>query len=92
MQRPAEYRDDPQLQARDFFRTLRQPGLPPLTIENAPFRSERIPAPADARAPEPGEHTREICAELLGMDDAEVDRLLAGGVLEEARRPSPNIR
>jgi crotonobetainyl-CoA:carnitine CoA-transferase CaiB-like acyl-CoA transferase len=84
MQRPAEYRDDPQLQARDFFRTLRQPGLAPITVENAPFRSERIPAPAEGRAPEPGEHTREICAELLGIDDAEVDRLLAAGALEES--------
>jgi len=84
MQRPADYRDDPQLQARDFFRTLRQPGLAPITVEHAPFRSERIPAPADRRAPELGEHTREICAELLGIDDAEVDRLLAAGALEES--------
>ncbi len=90
MQRPAEYVDDPQLQARDFFRRLHQPGLPPITIENAPFRAQRIPDPADGRAPEPGEHTREICAELLGMHDAEVDRLLSSGVLEEpVRRTLP---
>ena len=30
-----------------------------------------------------GEHTREICIGLLGMDADEVDRLIAGGVLEE---------
>jgi hypothetical protein len=29
-----------------------------------------------------GEHTREIAKELLGLDDADVDRLLAAGVLE----------
>jgi crotonobetainyl-CoA:carnitine CoA-transferase CaiB-like acyl-CoA transferase len=83
MQRAGEYEDDPQFQARDFFRTFEQPGLKPMAIENAPFRSERIPAPAGAPAPEPGEHTRELCIGLLGMDAGEVDRLLAEGVLEE---------
>ena len=83
MQRADEYEDDPQLQARDFFRVLEQPGLEPMTVDNAPFRSERIPEPACGRAPELGEHTREVCAELLGMSAAEVDRLIASGVLEQ---------
>jgi len=88
MQRADDYEDDPQLQARDFFRVFEQPGLTPMAIENAPFRSERIPAPANAPAPEPGEHTREICTGLLGVDADEVDRLLADGVLEEpVQRP-----
>jgi crotonobetainyl-CoA:carnitine CoA-transferase CaiB-like acyl-CoA transferase len=83
MQRPEEYEDDPQLQARDFLRTFAQPGLAPLRIENAPFRSESIGVPASRRAPETGEHTREICTEMLGLADQEVERLLASGVLEE---------
>jgi crotonobetainyl-CoA:carnitine CoA-transferase CaiB-like acyl-CoA transferase len=83
MQRAAEYEDDPQLQARDFLRTFEQPGLEPMAIEHAPFRSELIPAPANAPAPEPGEHTRAICTGLLGMDPDDVDRLVASGVLEE---------
>jgi crotonobetainyl-CoA:carnitine CoA-transferase CaiB-like acyl-CoA transferase len=83
MQRPDEYENDPQLQARDFLRTFEQPGLPPLRIENSPLRSERIPVPADVPAPEPGEHTREICTRLLGMDEDVVDRLVAAGALEE---------
>jgi crotonobetainyl-CoA:carnitine CoA-transferase CaiB-like acyl-CoA transferase len=83
MQRPAEYEDDPQLRARDFFRVLEQPGIDPRTIDNAPFRSRGIPAPASARAPELGEHTRDICTELLGMQAVEVDRLIAAGALEE---------
>src|SRR5439155_5054357 len=81
MQRADEYEHDPQLQARYFFRVLEQPDLEPMTFDNAPFRSERIPEPACARAPELGEHTREVCAELLGMSAAEVDRLIASGVL-----------
>jgi len=83
MQRAAEYEDDPQLRARDFLRTFEQPGLEPMAIEHAPFRSELIPAPANTPAPEPGEHTREICTGLLGMDPDDVDRLVANGVLEE---------
>jgi crotonobetainyl-CoA:carnitine CoA-transferase CaiB-like acyl-CoA transferase len=83
MQRAPEYEDDPQLHARDFLRTFEQPGLEPLAIEHAPFRSELISAPANTPAPEPGEHTREICTGLLGMDPDDVDRLLASGVLEE---------
>jgi crotonobetainyl-CoA:carnitine CoA-transferase CaiB-like acyl-CoA transferase len=84
MQRAAEYEDDPQLQARNFLRTFQQPGLEPMAIEHAPFRSELIPAPANAPAPEPGQHTREICTGLLSMDPDDVDRLVASGVLEEA--------
>jgi crotonobetainyl-CoA:carnitine CoA-transferase CaiB-like acyl-CoA transferase len=83
MQRAPEYEDDPQLQARDFLRTFEQPGLEPMAIEHTPFRSELIPVPANSPAPEPGQHTREICTRLLGMDPDDVDRLLASGVLEE---------
>ena len=86
MQRPDEFEHDPQLQARDFFRVLEQPGLEPRAVDNVPFRSQRIPAPPSVPAPEPGEHTREICTELLGMEAEEIDRLIAGGVLEE---PAP---
>ena len=87
MQRPDEYEDDPQFGARDFLRTFEQPGLAPLRIEHAPFRSERIPAPANPPAPEPGEHTREICTSLIGMDDDEIERLLVAGALEEPPAP-----
>ena len=39
-------------------------------------------APAELRpAPMPGEHTREICQKLLGLDADETDRLIAEGVL-----------
>jgi len=88
MQRVTDYEADPQLQARDFFRVFEQPGLKPVTIENTPIRSERIPAPDNAPAPEPGEHTREICTTLLGMDADTVDRLIADEVLEEPARSS----
>jgi crotonobetainyl-CoA:carnitine CoA-transferase CaiB-like acyl-CoA transferase len=83
MQRGDEYEHDPQLRARDFFRSLEQPGQEPRAVDNAPFRSHRIPPPAAAPAPEPGEHTRELCTAVLGLEDDHIDRLVAGGVLEE---------
>jgi crotonobetainyl-CoA:carnitine CoA-transferase CaiB-like acyl-CoA transferase len=83
MQRPDDYEDDPHFQARALLRTFEQPGLPPRSIEHRPFRSERIPPPANHPAPDPGEHTREICTGLLGIDGGEVDRLIVAGVLEE---------
>jgi crotonobetainyl-CoA:carnitine CoA-transferase CaiB-like acyl-CoA transferase len=83
MQRPDEYERDPQFQAREFLRTFEQPGLEPMRIEYGPVRSERIPLPPDAPSPELGQHTREICSTLLDMDDAEIERLLAAGVLQE---------
>src|SRR4051812_46246886 len=83
MRRADELERDPQLRARDCFAVLEQPGLDPIVIERAPFRSQRIPAPPPARAPGQGEHTREVCTALLGMDGADVDRLIAAGALEE---------
>jgi crotonobetainyl-CoA:carnitine CoA-transferase CaiB-like acyl-CoA transferase len=86
MQRPDEFKDDPQLQARDFLSMFEQPGLEPRAVDKAPFRSQRIAAPAKIPAPEPGEHTREICTGLLGLIPDEVDRLIANGALEEPAR------
>ena len=51
-------------------------------------RRRRVPrrrawsGPDIRRAPDLGEHTRQIARDLLGLDDAEIDRLLAAGVLE----------
>ena len=51
MQRPDEYEDDPQFQARDFLRTFEQPGLAPRALDNAPFRSSGSPRRRRSRRP-----------------------------------------
>jgi crotonobetainyl-CoA:carnitine CoA-transferase CaiB-like acyl-CoA transferase len=84
MQRADEYEDDPHLAAREFLVDIEQPGMEPMLIENGPFRATHIPAPEITPAPEMGQHTREITRELLALDDAEVDRLIAAGVLQES--------
>lgn len=88
MQRGEEYERDPQLLAREFFAAFEQPGLEPRTIERAPFHSQRIPDPQSGPAPELGEHTREVCSELLGMDEEQIERLIAAGALEKPAYPA----
>lgn len=84
MQRVSDYPDDPHLQARRFFQRMEQPGLDePMPTENAPARFRRVADPDIRPAPFPGQHTRELAARLLGLDDSEVDDLVAAGVLEE---------
>jgi crotonobetainyl-CoA:carnitine CoA-transferase CaiB-like acyl-CoA transferase len=73
----------PQLVARASFRTLPHPMLPrPIPTSARIARFSTIPDPALRPAPVPGEHTREICASLLGMETGEIDRLVAAGVLQ----------
>ncbi|MBN9112210.1 MAG: CoA transferase [Pseudonocardia sp.] len=82
MLRVTDYGLDPHLVARAYTAEIVQPGLGPVTVESATVRSARI-APPDLRpAPEFGEHTREIAEQLLGLAPAEVDELVAAGVLE----------
>jgi crotonobetainyl-CoA:carnitine CoA-transferase CaiB-like acyl-CoA transferase len=74
--------DDPHLQAHDFLRVILQPGWDPLFVEGDCYRTEELAPPPANPAPRHGEHTREIAHELLGLDDIEIDRLVAAGVLE----------
>ncbi|WP_322768034.1 CaiB/BaiF CoA-transferase family protein, partial [Frankia sp. Cr1] len=86
MQRVADLPDDPHLAARGFFRRLAQPQLPePILTENGPAVFTGIADPQLRPAPLQGEHTREICAKLLGLSDCDIDALVAAGVLEEPR-------
>lgn len=88
MQRLDEYADDPHFAARGLLQVMHQPGLPePLLTENAPARTRGLADPDVRPAPFLGEHTRSTCHRLLGLDDTEIDALLAAGVLDEWRAP-----
>jgi crotonobetainyl-CoA:carnitine CoA-transferase CaiB-like acyl-CoA transferase len=78
----AEMTTDAQYVARRFAVEIEQPGVGPLVLDGAAFRGERMTGPDIRRAPDLGEHTRQIAHDLLGLDDDEIDRLLAAGVLE----------
>ncbi len=82
MNRPADLLADPQIEHRKLFTDMAHPlfdvGLP---SETGPALYRNIP-PAELRpAPMPGEHTREVCQKVLGLATADIDRLIADGVL-----------
>jgi crotonobetainyl-CoA:carnitine CoA-transferase CaiB-like acyl-CoA transferase len=82
MCRPPDVLADAQIRLRRVFSDMIHPLLPaPLPSEAgcAPYR--HIPAAEQRPAPMPGQHTREICHEVLHMDADETDRLIAEGVL-----------
>lgn len=65
-----------------------------VTVPQAPWRFRGAPSGVGRHAGYRGEHNREVLRELLGADDAEVDRLTADGVLSDrppqwAGRPDP---
>jgi crotonobetainyl-CoA:carnitine CoA-transferase CaiB-like acyl-CoA transferase len=82
MNRAVDVLADPQLGFRKVFSDMTHPLFDaPMPTETGPAPYRHIP-PAELRpAPMPGEHTREICQKLLGMDAERIDRLIANGVL-----------
>jgi crotonobetainyl-CoA:carnitine CoA-transferase CaiB-like acyl-CoA transferase len=84
MVRLPELLDDPQLRQRGTYTTLTHPALDgelPAERVGAPYGV--LAEPASHPAPAPGEHTREVCREVLGLDNAAVDDLVDRGVLFE---------
>jgi crotonobetainyl-CoA:carnitine CoA-transferase CaiB-like acyl-CoA transferase len=79
--------DDPHYQAWRYAREVEVPDLGRFALEG-PCWSASAMADADVRpAPRLGEHTREIARRLLGMADAEIERLVAAGALEDPPPP-----
>ena len=54
---------------------------PDTRVVAAPFRSRAADVGVRGPAPRAGEHTRVVLTELLGLDDAELDALEAGGAI-----------
>jgi crotonobetainyl-CoA:carnitine CoA-transferase CaiB-like acyl-CoA transferase len=74
--------DDPHLQARGYLAQVDQPGVGPMILEGPAFAGTAMDRAYIAPAPWLGEHTRQIAADILGLDDTEVSDLISGGVLE----------
>ncbi|MDP9461823.1 MAG: CoA transferase, partial [Actinomycetota bacterium] len=72
---------DPQLQARDHWVRLDHPEMGRTLYNAPPFRLTGTPVTLSRPAPLLGQHTHEICRDVLGLDDAEIARLEAKGVL-----------
>ncbi|MCV7317527.1 CoA transferase [Mycolicibacillus parakoreensis] len=94
MNRPPDVAEDPQLRHRAVFTEMPHPLFDhPLPAETGPAPFHHIPPAPQRPAPQPGQHTRQICTTVLGLTDAEIDRLLTDGALfaadpAEIRSPS----
>jgi crotonobetainyl-CoA:carnitine CoA-transferase CaiB-like acyl-CoA transferase len=77
---------DPHFVARGYPVPVEQQDLGPLTFEGPAFRATGMTDPRIEQAPLLGEHTREIARTMLGLNDDEIDRLVADGVLEVPRQ------
>ena len=79
--------DDPHFQAWRYAREVEVPDLGRMSLEG-PCWSASAMADADVRPPPRlGEHTREIARRLLGLSDAEIEKLIAAGALEDPPPP-----
>lgn len=87
VQRAPDSIADPQLKARGAVVELDHPVAGKRLYPGIPYRLSGASRPQSVRAPLLGEHTEEICREVLRMTDEEIERLKAEGVLYGAPRP-----
>ncbi|OBJ61535.1 acyl-CoA transferase [Mycobacterium asiaticum] len=82
MHRPPDILEDPQLIHRGLFHDMTHPLIArPLPAETGPAPFRHIPQAPQRPAPQPGQDTREVCAQLLGMTPEEIERLIGDKVL-----------
>ena len=73
----------PHFVERGFPTLIEQPGVVgPVHYEGPAFHATGMTAPIEGPAPWLGEHTVEIAHEVLGLDQATIDALIAAKVLE----------
>lgn len=72
---------DPQLVHRGHWQRLPHAEMGDSLYGAPPLRLSRTPGGLNRPAPLLGEHTEEICRELFDLEDAEIQRLVADGVL-----------
>jgi len=72
---------DPQLAARRHWVRLNHDEMGETLYSNLPFRFSATPTELTIQAPMLGEHTTEVCRDVLGMEDSEIERLVSEGVL-----------
>ncbi|MET0143197.1 MAG: CoA transferase [Ilumatobacteraceae bacterium] len=88
---PWDLLTDPHLAAREAFRVLPHPRFGgDLVFGQAVTMSDTEPRFARA-APGLGQDSRDILTAVVGMEDEEVDRLVAAGVVHEMNRPDTTL-
>jgi benzylsuccinate CoA-transferase BbsF subunit len=82
VQRGVDWANDPQLQHLNAMIEVDHPIVGKLLYPNAPFKISDMVFPSSTPAPLFGQHTEEICQEMLNMSQDEIERLKKEEVLE----------
>jgi formyl-CoA transferase len=77
----ADIASDPHYQARGMFETLPLPDGTPLRVPKIVPTLSRTPPSSQRLGPELGEHNDEVYGALLGLGEAEIQRLRDAGVI-----------
>jgi formyl-CoA transferase/CoA:oxalate CoA-transferase len=72
---------DPQTEVREMFPTLDSPAAGSYRVTGSPIKFSATPARIGSPAPALGEHTSATLAELLGMDEEAIGKLLDSGAI-----------
>ncbi len=75
-----DLRADPHLAARDALPTVTHPEMGPTRHSGNPLRLSRTPITTAGPAPLLGEHTADVLARWLGLDQTHLDQLAGDGV------------
>ena len=54
-------------------------------LTNSPLKLSRTPAGVRGTSPDMGQHSREVLSEILGLDEATLERLVTSQVVWEER-------
>jgi len=87
-----EVAEHPQCAVRKMFPTVDHPTAGPHRVTGTPVKLSETPGGPSAPAPLLGQHTGLALQQLLGLDDAAVDALRAGGVIFEPEHPPESPR
>jgi crotonobetainyl-CoA:carnitine CoA-transferase CaiB-like acyl-CoA transferase len=79
---PRRQVEHPFFVGRGYPVEVEQPGCGRLIFEGPAFTAPLMGTPRCDPAPLPGEHTAEICKELLGLDSADIETLIVTGALD----------
>ena len=77
----AQVAADPQIAHREMFVELDHPALGPVRFTGNPIKLSRTPSGPSRVPPGLGEHSAEVLADLLGLDAARVEELVAEEVV-----------
>ena len=74
--------NDPQFAHRGYFVYMNHPHVGRHPVQRSEFRLSKTEAEFKWPAPNMGQHTVQVCREILGMGDEEIHRLIEENVLE----------